>query len=675
MLQTLIQVGKQLSQGRGEWDDIIDKPNLTKEREKKLRLLTATMLFNLDEGQIILDEHSIMEYRESDPYTYKSIRIQGGNNKAIYTSVFAPKSLEQFRKTFFGIVDKDGNSPKTGQFTLAIDKDFSQLSDSILGKALIEIAMLREVFETKFINSSENETNTFLYKTPKNASESTISLYKTLNLDSQKDALVLLSATIQSQALGIASPTLISQLDGYEDFLRLKFLNSNNNKIDNDKLKIQKLCYATGKFQDDVGEVSFNTRYNINKMFVTTTRNFASNFSKDGFNNNYQVGSEVLKDLERGSEYVLKHHVIQIAGINHCIIPQVFSRNKIDQSSLLATINRRSELLFTAGSYEDLKNEIGDQDTSIYWIDFLGFESDGNFFKTINYIKDVSKTHFSRLLNTFIAIHWELKKVAGMNWQQVMSRGKDSAPFLLNFQTLYSIIPLRKDKEKKNEALVLFKSILEQRKVDPKKLFEHYVELVLCHRYHRYKSYNNIFAPETIKDKTTHFDYAIQKATFQYLAIFQVLKRLNLLKNMEEIVNTEPAIQEEEELSYEQKVDKFLNRMNYTEAQTGLFYLGKALNGIAQAQVKAKHANKPILEKVNYNGMDVKSILKLYKELREKVKQYTKHNTLINVEPNLRRFDARFQPDGWEMNADEALFYIFSGYSFYIPSEKKTENN
>ncbi len=72
-------------------------------------------------------------------------------------------------------------------------------------------------------------------------------------------------------------------------------------------------------------------------------------------------------------------------------------------------------------------------------------------FKTINYIKDVSK-HTDRLLKTFQKINREFNQAEGIDWQIVMSRGKDSQPLSLNFQTLYSITPLREDKEKRNEA-------------------------------------------------------------------------------------------------------------------------------------------------------------------------------------------------------------------------------
>ncbi len=227
------------------------------------------------------------------------------------------------------------------------------------------------------------------------------------------------------------------------------------------------------------------------------------------------------------------------------------------------------------------------------------------------------------------------------------------------------------------KRLVLFKAILEQRKVDAQKLFEHYVELVLCHRYHRYKSYNNIYAPETINDKTVHFDYAIRNTTYQYLAIFQVLKRLNLLKNMEEANINSISTEEQEPASYQQKTEAFFETMGYKEPQKAMFYLGRALSGIASAQVKAKHANKPILEKVNYNGMDIKSILKLYADLREKVKQYVKYDTLKFVEPPLSNFDERFQPTNWKMAPDEALFFFFfrAIHLEYLLTKKQTTIN
>ncbi len=158
--------------------------------------------------------------------------------------------------------------------------------------------------------------------------------------------------------------------------MKAKFL---GNEEDSNHSK-QKLCYASGEIYEDVGEIAFNTRYNINKMFVTTTRNYASNFSNDGFDRSYQASNEVQKLLERGSEYILNNHTVLIAGISHCIIPQVFSQNQVDSTALMTKLTKRSEMLFRVQEAKDFLVQIEDIESDIYWIDFLGYESDGNFF-------------------------------------------------------------------------------------------------------------------------------------------------------------------------------------------------------------------------------------------------------------------------------------------------------
>ena len=114
MLQTQIRIGKQLSQGRGDWDDILDAPKIEMEVKGKV----VPLIFNLDEQRV--DFGSLLEYDpDESPGRYFNIKIQGGNNKAVYTCV-EWKKLEQLRKAFFGIVDKKGTEPDRGQFADAL---------------------------------------------------------------------------------------------------------------------------------------------------------------------------------------------------------------------------------------------------------------------------------------------------------------------------------------------------------------------------------------------------------------------------------------------------------------------------------------------------------------------------------------------------------------------------
>lgn len=62
MLQTLINIGKEISKGRDEWNDIIYTPAIS--NEKGFRLYAAEMLFDIDENAIVFDANSLREYSE-----------------------------------------------------------------------------------------------------------------------------------------------------------------------------------------------------------------------------------------------------------------------------------------------------------------------------------------------------------------------------------------------------------------------------------------------------------------------------------------------------------------------------------------------------------------------------------------------------------------------------------
>jgi CRISPR-associated protein Csh1 len=123
MLQTLIRIGQQLSQNRGDWDDILDSPKIETETKKgdPITNYVLPLIFNLDDHRI--EFGGLLEYDpDESPGRFFNVKIQGGNNKAVYTCA-EWKKLEQLRKTFFGIPDKKGTEPDRGQFADAIETE------------------------------------------------------------------------------------------------------------------------------------------------------------------------------------------------------------------------------------------------------------------------------------------------------------------------------------------------------------------------------------------------------------------------------------------------------------------------------------------------------------------------------------------------------------------------
>ena len=671
MLQTQIRIGQQLSQDRGEWDDILDAPKIDTETKKgdSITNYVVPLIFNLDEHRI--EFGNLLEYDpDESPGRFFNVKIQGGNNKAVYTCAEWRK-LEQLRKTFFGIPDKKGAEPDRSQFADAIETGFVDLCKTPLYETLNEIFTLRSEFENRY-NLLNNTKLTDAEKEQLSDDEKQF-----LNAISLRpsERLVLVVAQVIWTEKGWHKPTLFSQIDGYQTFLKRKFSGRNESK-DLELPLFKHLCYATGQEVSEVviSKKSLRSKPGVADMFVTTTKNYTTSLGLDdnAFQLSFQVGKETQILLERGSNYLLENARTRIADIWHLIIPQLMYNDTSEIETTLGKLKSESELLFQFKKYEIMNYEIRSETDYPYWITFLGYETDGNYFKTINIIKDVSRTHFEQLIKAFSKLNIEWRTLVGVNWENIMSMGKEKIPLAYNLFTVYSLIPVRKDKEKKNEALNLFKQVLEKRPVERSKIFGYFKELILCHYYGRYAGYTNI-------RENTEFDFAIRNAVFQYLAFIQILKQFNLLNPMEEDqlddlddIALDAAPEEQVLPEYQQKVEEFFVRMSYKPEHKALFYLGRVLSTVAQTQYKKEHKTKPVLKKLNYNGMDRDDIRRLHRDLVEKTQQYSIHRL---TESTLSRFMMLFNHENWTMKPDEALFFILSGYSFFAGSKKKSTDN
>ena len=93
MLSTLLKIGEWQSKGANEWSRFLEKPkvNLKDKKGNDIKNFTLPIIFDLDEMDIIIDPANLKEYDESDVSKFKALKIQGGNNKAIYTTVLSSK--------------------------------------------------------------------------------------------------------------------------------------------------------------------------------------------------------------------------------------------------------------------------------------------------------------------------------------------------------------------------------------------------------------------------------------------------------------------------------------------------------------------------------------------------------------------------------------------------------
>ena len=639
MIQTLLKIGEWQSQGKSKWDRFLEYPKIERhyKRGNPIKNYILPIKFDLDAKEIIISQDDLKEYNEDYVKNTLPIKIKGGNNKAIYTSVPAVK-INQIYKTFFG---KEGKETQKGELHEAIEKLNTDLfSTHDLQKILSQIFKLKEDF-LKLTYDDKKEK----------VSISTINEKFEL---SKYEKIVFLTCQIKSDELKFNKPTLFTEVEDYKNFLDFTFFGGQKPKSFRETSN--KMCYASGEDMEEVEELGLTTRYSLNKMFVTETKNYASGFKGKKFSSNYQVSTVNQEKLDYASDYLLNQGFkVTIANINHVIIPQFLNSSKVDLNMALTAINKKSDLLFNLKKLEafslDIKDELEDD---VFWINFLAFESDGKFFKSTEIIKDVSNFHFNKIIDTFDEVNIQFSEAEYINWNSIMmvkdNETEEYFPSSLNFNSVFKIIPLRKDKEKKNKALDLFKTVLENRKVNKSLLFEYFTDLILCHFYERYDSYTNVKYYSN-----DYFALAVRDSVFKYHAFIQFLLKLNLI-DMEETNVTES----QSENKYDQAIQKFFNEMNLNHEQKAMFYLGRMLNAVEYIQ---KGKNKTVIQKVNFNGMDKDSIQRLRISLIEKAKQYNAISKVIFTD---NEFGNHFNFNNWKMNPQEAVFFLLTGYSFGI---------
>lgn len=632
MLDTLLKLGEQLSQNVSKWDDYLEK------REKKLipkgekELYILNIVFDIDNKEIIISPDNLSEFDKElsvkKHWLFQTFAARAGKT---YVATLFDKT-DDLKVSLFG---KDNESK--GQFQNDIDNKFPKLKTTHFYKAIKSVYSL--IDKSEVLNKSE--------------------IISKLNIN-RNQAITFCYISIRNSELGINEPTELSKLDGFSAYFEKKFFGSSKKK---GRSKKSKLCYVSDDIKDDVDTAKYNNRRSINAMFVQTTWNYAASFDKKNFAKNYQLSNEANIFIERGSDFLIENYTVRIAGVEHMIIPQFLSKTEIDFEYALNKIHPKSDFLFKYKELQNLDTDITDElDNELYWLNFLAIDSDGKYFKTTNIIKDVSKPYFLKLLETF-------DKVNSHFYNYLNSK------VLFNFYSIYRYIPVNSDL-KKNEALILFKDILEHKEIDKNILFDFFLKYLICQRSGQFDNKKRHRAYDNIRD-SGNLDYAIKNAVFHYLAFIQVLKELNLIKSKSMDENTEILKPAEEELSsksFGERIENFFIKMGYNETQKALFYLGRVLSQVAYAQYKKKHESKPVLNKINYNGMDKDDIIRLRVDLAEKARQY---NIVNKVEYNFSNFTDLYNPNDKSkfLSSAENVFFILSGYSFGMIREENNDEN
>nr|WP_207754912.1 TM1802 family CRISPR-associated protein [Desulforadius tongensis] len=434
----------------------------------------------------------------------------------------------------------------------------------------------------------------------------------------------------------------------------------------NEKKNMKRVCYVCGNKKERVSSnysVKFS-RTGINKIFTTTTINTSPYLQNYNYDNVYSMCSDCYQKLLNGEKVISERFRGKMAGEDVFIIPEGLF-NTFDYN-FMYKLKQNVDLAFKSSSAEEwlegIKSAVEFDDVKFYTLNFIVYRTDGNSITVLETIEDVPVLRFEKII-----------KMLAANVSALKPHLKE-----LSLGRIYGIIPVQTNKKGQQldigRVLSLYKAILAGERVNSQTLFNYAAEALDKGMRQLSKAKpDNYTNMGLLSYAGGREDFFIKKIIMSYLVLFRTIRQLNILEHPgcrsmrkgEKKLRKIDTVSEKINTSVEE-MEKFLNDQEFSNAARALFYLGVLINRVAIAQYQKEHKTKPILKKIQFQGMKDKEVYWLYQDVLEKLRQYNKFT--LFTEAVINRFHNYYGSlqAPWPLSERENVFYIMSGYAYQV---------
>jgi CRISPR-associated protein Csh1 len=327
--------------GKGGDDSIYAKVGKTvniKESDRKKELYNIMMDLNLDERKITFD---LIPYHEKSAKEFNYF----GNNSAANIQIYAVRDVNSISNFWLG--------KRSGIFKNLLD----HLS---IGELYF---LLKECFDAGFFSDDGINTKLFVFHdgtsgikvdciVEKNKKKFIIgnekynaeNLLKHIRGLSSKCKVILVIPRIIKNKQRI----VISTHKDYIDLVLQSIESANSDELS------EGVCHICQSMKKDINTIAYSSklsRSSVNKIFVTTTINYASAFNKNNYNSNYAICQQCYSNLIMGENVVVNRFGgVRIAGEKVIFLFEGIFK-KIDYT-YIEDIKSGIDLIFNAGTSE-----------------------------------------------------------------------------------------------------------------------------------------------------------------------------------------------------------------------------------------------------------------------------------------------------------------------------------
>jgi len=389
------------------------------------------------------------------------------------------------------------------------------------------------------------------------------------------------------------------------------------------------------------------------KFYITDKIGFSFGLDEH-FKKNLNLCKDCYQYLMVGERFIKDNLKTTIGNLNVYIIPHFIFEDKdinIEEfSEYVSDCSNSVAKLENLIKFEDNIKEDAKYKKYNFIINYLFYQKSKSEFKVLKLIKDVSPTRLDY-------IREKEEEMSNL----VDGRYSRETKLKICLNSILESIPLKQVKTKTtpkgyqgvSRYLDILDAIFSNGKVEYTFLINQFTKTIRIIKFET-PGYN-IWTNENFINKILQLNFL--------LLFFKKLNILESINKMEKVSNAK--IGNINDLIPEEILNYWKDMEIYSEdsCKKALFLLGYIIGEIGRKQEGKDIKNKPILNKINFLGMDVEKIKRLSNEIFEKLMQY---KILQYNEKIFNIFKMLFEENvnKWKLSNQENVFYVLSGYAF-----------
>lgn len=628
MLDAIVQIGGALLEGGDLLSNLIQNVPPVK-KGKRLQVLKIN--FFPDEDKIEIDGTEEMSETSANNYVHVG-SADGPNSPQWYATSTSPDYF--LTETFYNLKAIDFGKELNEKITRVFESFYTDLGDGLKPKYRYALDLKKAGISQKSPNQLLDELRQRGIKQEDVGKE----LRKVLRKEFESH--LKNSSGLKLNEIGLFVLMIdgkpISQAKEYKKaVIEAKKPRNAGEQVKNNG-RICSICGSKEDVTEDLSGMKI-------KYYTTNQIIFASNLNKKNYFKNMQLCQQCLNKLLSGENYVKNYLNTTLGNFDLYIIPHFIYGSPINSSELdfiKGRINNSFNLAKNLQDMEELRDDIREtldlkEEDYYFLLNFVFYEQSQQATKIQRLVKDVSPSIFEKVGEAIISARRIIKNAINENLK-----------LLMNLQTIYYMVPVRLSQGKCTEfkdVMDLYDAIFTTQKINNKRIIDNLVEIARIIRLAK-DGYN-------VRPQEESLEFFMVRANM----FIKFLENLGCLEGGETLdVST---------LNLNEDIKNYIQNMKYDEQQTAMFLLGYFIGEVGNAQRVRMNGEKPILNKLNFNGIDRMKIKKLANEVFNKLNQekIRKFHEVTYFEFK-KILDKNL--DRWKLNKNENLFYILSGYSF-----------